>query len=193
MTTKRRIITIIVDIVILACIVVGAFYLSNYLFGTIPIEGPSMETTVHDGDVVLYYKQGTYKRGDIIVFNTHQLNDSGVERLFIKRIIALGGDTVEIKQYEDGEYYIYVNGERQTEDYLPDNVPNARERDALQSSYVVVPEGCFYYCGDNRLNSSDSRTGTDVFGRIDSILGRAVMRYKKDGLIISDLELLKRP
>lgn len=188
---KNKVVRIIVDILIIACIVVGAFFLSNYLFMSIPIDGQSMETTIHDGDRVLMFRRGEYKRGDIVVFNTHQLNANGAERLFVKRIIALGGDTVETRQAEDGNYYFYVNGERLSEDYLPDDMPRVRLYDLNEP--VEVPEGYFYYCGDNRLNSSDSRT-SGTLGEIDSILGRVIARYKiENTILITDFEFIKRP
>ncbi len=188
---KNSVVRIIVDVLIVVCVVVGAFFLSNYLFMSIPIDGQSMETTIHDGDSVLMFRRGEYKRGDIVVFNTHQLNASGAERLYVKRIIAIGGDVVEKRMAEDGKYYIYVNGERQTEDYLSDDIPRLRENDLNET--VIVPEGFFYYCGDNRLNSSDSRT-SGTLGEIDSILGRVIARYKIESkVLITDFEFIKRP
>ena len=172
---------------ILVC-VVAAYFLANWLFTTVPIEGPSMEPTIHDGDTVILYKQGKYERGDIVIFNTHKLDPDGKERYYVKRIIALGGDTVEIKADSDGIYRIYVNGEAVDEPYLGEGIPSARAVDA--SAPVTVPEGQFYFCGDNRLNSEDSRSG--LLCNVDDIVGRVILRYVQDDGI-GDIGLIKRP
>lgn len=188
---KSKVVRIIADVLIVIACVVGAYFLSNYLFTTIPVEGQSMESTLHNGDNVLLFRRGEYERGDVIVFNTHQLSAAGNERLYVKRIIAVGGDVVEKKLFDDGKYYLYVNGVRQTEDYLADDMPRLREQDNVDR--IVIPEGYFFYCGDNRNNSSDSRT-SGTLGEIDSIIGRVVMRYvMENGFIITDLEFIKRP
>lgn len=179
---------IIFNILILIACVVLAYFLSNWLFTTVPIEGPSMEPTIHDGDTVLLYKQGKYERGDVVIFNTHKLDPDGKERYYVKRIIALEGDTVEIKADTDGVYRIFVNGEAVDEPYLGEDIPGARPADAAEA--IVVPEGQFYFCGDNRLNSEDSRSG--MLCNIDDIVGRVIARYVQDNGI-GDISLIKRP
>ena len=54
----------------------------------------------------------------------------------------------------------------------------------------MVPEGKFYFCGDNRLNSLDSRGG--MLGDMDSILGRVILKYDADGGMLKDLSTVKR-
>ena len=76
---------IIVDILLVIVCVVGAYFLSNWLFTTIPVSGTSMTETIQDGDNVILYKQGNYRYGDIVVFNTHVQTESG-ESHYIKRI-----------------------------------------------------------------------------------------------------------
>ncbi|MBQ8177886.1 MAG: signal peptidase I [Clostridia bacterium] len=176
---------IIIDILLVIVCVVGAYFFSNWMFDTIPVSGPSMETTIHDQDNVILFKQGKYKRGDIVVFNTHIESSSG-EVYYIKRIIGLPGDTVEIKKDGAG-YFIFVNGEKQEENYLG-SMLRARESDA--HGPIVVPEGKFYFCGDNRQNSSDSRAS--FLGEMDAILGRVILKYDADDGFLDELEIVKR-
>lgn len=176
---------IIVDILLVIVCVVGAYFLSNWLFTTIPVSGTSMTETIQDGDNVILYKQGNYHYGDIVVFNTHVQTESG-ESHYIKRIIALPGDTVEIKK-DGAAYFIFVNDVKIEENYLGGNI-RARESDAHEKR--VVPEGCFYFCGDNRMNSLDSRSG--MMGQMDSILGRVILRYDAKAGLLSDLTIVKR-
>ncbi len=178
---------IIIDVLILIVCVVGAYFLSNFLFTTIPVEGSSMETTIHDHDDVILYKQGNYKRGDIVVFNTKITNSAGKDTYYIKRIIALPGDTVEIKKNGNG-YFIFVNDVQLEESYLEGRV-KARESDV--HAKITVGEGEFYFCGDNRLDSSDSRTS--FLGKLDNILGRVILKYDADAGFLKDLEVVKRP
>lgn len=180
-----KIVKIIIDILLVIVCVVGAYFLSNWLFMTIPVSGTSMTDTVLDGDNVILYKQGKYRYGDIVVFNTHVQTESG-ESHYIKRIIAFPGDTVEIKK-DGAAYFIFVNDVKLDEEYLGGDI-RARESDAHEKR--VVPEGCFYFCGDNRLNSLDSRSG--MYGELDSILGRVILKYDADAGFLKDLTTVKR-
>jgi signal peptidase I len=104
------------------------------------------------------------ERGDIIVFNPPVAS----EKPYIKRIIGVAGDTIEIKT--DG--YVYVNGTRLEEPYIQGPITDCNVR---KCEPVQVPEGKVYVLGDNRRNSSDSR----IFGvvDIDDIIGKAWLTY----------------
>ena len=151
---------IIVDILLVIVCVVGAYFLSNWLFTTIPVSGTSMTETIQDGDNVILYKQGNYRYGDIVVFNTHVQTESG-ESHYIKRIIALPGDTVEIKNgrliINEAEVKLYGQP--------LDEGENMEKTVILQDQYFVI--------GDNPSSSVDSRSpefGTvsrsDVMGKV---------------------------
>lgn len=136
------------------------------------VEQQSMEHTVEPGEYVLVDKLtprwDDYKRGDIVVFQPPAAF-SGVEgRPFIKRIVGIGGDVVEIRP--DGR--VAVNGVELVERYTYEDQPTIAP--AGQSRWVVPP-GEYFVLGDHRQASTDSR----VFGMItrDEIVGRAWLRY----------------
>lgn len=174
----------ILNILFLVFCVVVAYSLSNYMFTSIPIIGDSMQHTIHDGDTVILYKLSKYNVGDIVIFDTEMTHEKMDKRL-IKRIIGLPGDQIEIcQETPEGEYFVFRNGEKLVEDYTnPDNPMRA----ALES--IVVPEGKFFFLGDNRGVSLDSRTG--LLGDLDSIIGRVVLRYQPNNQKF-DLSVVKR-
>ncbi len=128
------------------------------------IPSGSMEPTLIPGDRVLVskfiYRFVKPKPGDIIVF----IAPNGDGRDFIKRIVATGGDTVEVKEGQ-----LYVNDEPSKGDYhiMPGDYSNFPA--------TKIPKGHVFVMGDNRPNSMDAR----VFGPLDenAILGRAFMVY----------------
>lgn len=102
-------------------------------------------------------------RGDVVVFNPPVSSD----KPYIKRVIGLPGDTVEIK---DGE--VWVNGTQLEEDYLHGDATDCQPR---ACDPVIVPEGSVFVLGDNRSHSSDSR----YFGTVEipRIVGKAWITY----------------
>lgn len=128
--------------------------------------GPSMESTLFEGDRLiisrLFY---TPRQGDIVVLRTSSFKDEAI----IKRIIAVGGQTVDI-DFDKG--IVYVDGEALEEDYI--NEPTLRPLDF--DDEITVPEGSVFVLGDNRNKSNDSRD--ERIGCVDTrcILGRAIWR-----------------
>ncbi len=168
---RQKLQKILVNIVIIALLVIISYGLSQYLFTSIPVSGVSMADTIQDEDVLLLYKQGDYQNGDIVVFNSHKVTN-GEERYLVKRIIGMEGDTVEIIQDKtDGNFYVWLNGVKLVEEYINQDNPMAEEM-----ARITVPEGQFFYMGDNRGVSLDSRTTGDL-GYVDDIVGRAVLSY----------------
>ena len=90
------------------------------------------------------------------------------ETSYIKRVIGLPGDHVEIK-----DNHVYVNGEKLEEPYVDEGIKTLPQGGVFTD--VVVPDGYIYVLGDNRENSGDSRR----FGCIpvDKIEGKAVWRF----------------
>ncbi len=160
--------TLIICVIIVASIVA----LCMAFFSIIPIKGSSMLPTIEDADNVLILKHVSVTYGDIVVFE----DDEGTR--LIKRVIALEGDTVELKQTDDGSLAFFVNGTRLEEDYVNQGEVTASQHVAHKA---VVPEGCFYYLGDNRLVSKDSssldKNDAPHFAHTSSVLGKVIFRY----------------
>jgi signal peptidase I len=147
-----------------------ALLVEAFLIQAFWIPSPSMEPTLNVGDRVLVnklsYKLHDVHRGDVVVFERPPGTSTGEDgeiKDLIKRVVAIGGDTIEGRQGD-----VYVNGEVIDEDYLEPGTPT----DNLP--LMTIPEGHVFVMGDNRTNSEDSR----IFGPIDEdvIVGRAFIR-----------------
>ncbi len=133
----------------------------------ITVDGPSMQPTLQDGDILLLQSAFyTPKQGDVVVLTKDFAGYT--DRPIVKRIIAVGGQTVRIDYEED---VVYVDDVALDEPYIleSDMLP------AFTIEEMTVPEGYVFVMGDNRNNSTDSRF-VDL-GAIDEryILGRVVM------------------
>jgi signal peptidase I len=154
-----------------------SIFLIVYLFVMQPhqVNGSSMVPTFENGEYLLTdkisYKTGLPGRGDVVVFHAPDSAQcpEGTGCDFIKRIIGLPGDTIEVKNGS-----LYLNGEKLSEVYLPDDFVT-RPGNYTLSGPVVVPEGNYFVVGDNRDHSSDSRFwGTVSF---EKIVGKVFFRY----------------
>ena len=103
------------------------------------------------------------ERFDIVIFKY----PDDESQLFIKRIIGLPGDKVEII---DGKVYINDSETPLEDSYVP-------ETPLGSFGPYEVPENCYFMMGDNRNNSKDSRYWTNTFVRFDQIVGKAEIRY----------------
>ena len=127
----------------------------------------SMENTIMTGDRVfgnrLAYIFGEPKRFDIIIFRY----PDDEKQLFIKRIIGLPGETVEI---HDGQ--IFIDGSKTP-------LKDVTTKEFMQGSFgpYTVPDNCYFVMGDNRNNSKDSRYWEHTFVTDDEIVGKAFLRY----------------
>lgn len=140
------------------------------------VEQQSMEQTLEPDQYVLVDKLtprfDTYKNGDIVVFNppADWIQPDGTP--FIKRVIGVGGDTVEIK--DDG--FVYINGIKLDEPYVyqEDGKPQPTVSSTDPPLWEIT-DGELFVMGDHREKSSDSRT----FGPIQNgdVIGRAWLRY----------------
>lgn len=127
-------------IILAVCVILGS------VFRMIYVDGESMLPTLDSGEWIAACRPAAPKRGDIVLTNT---NNAHHARL-IKRLIAFGGETVDI-DYETGT--VFVNGAALEEPYLADKT--CRGGDVRFP--LTVPEGCVFLLGDNRTNSVDSR------------------------------------
>lgn len=144
--------------------VILALVIRFLIFQPFYIPSGSMEPTLLTGDRIIVSKLSYYfhepERGDVIVFK-YPLDP---KRAFVKRVAALGGETVAVR---DGR--LYIDGVPVAEEYLSPGVPG---RDF---GPLTVPEGSLFMLGDNRANSDDSR----VWGNLDEdlVIGKAVAIY----------------
>lgn len=150
----------------IAAAVIIAVLLMSFVIPTIGVVGPSMRETLQNGDRLIAVKGwlcGEYRRGDIVVAR----KDSFDEDPIIKRVIAVGGETVMI-DFESGT--VSVDGTALKEDYIRE----ITHLDEGMTFPLTVPEGCVFLMGDNRNNSDDSRD--PLLGTVDEreLIGRAV-------------------
>lgn len=175
--TKKTLRNILILLLICLVVMGAAFWFSRTYLIVYPIDGTSMEPTVHDDDFVLLFRTHKVKYDDIIVFYSDTMG-----KYLVKRVIGLEGDRIDIAySEEDGLFHVYRNGERLGEDYI--NEPMVADSTYHELS-VTVPAGKVFFLGDNRLNSSDSHYG-NFYADVDLIEGVAFLRYH--GLDISFL------
>ena len=161
---------------ILVTAIVLLVVLFTFIFKVVTIDGPSMENTLHNGERIVISNIGAdAKSGDIVVISRNQNNivsDTDAVAPIIKRVIATEGQIVDI-DFETG--VVYVDGVALDESYVktPTNVK-------FDINFPVsVPEDCVFVLGDNRNNSTDSRSSLiGDHGMIDKryILGKVVLR-----------------
>lgn len=125
--------------------VAAAFVIRAFFFEFVLVEGPSMQPTLETGERIGIEKVTRYsslpKRGDIVI-----VKYPNREGNFIKRTIGLPGETIEVINST-----VYVDGQPLEEDYVS-------EYPYADMAPVVVPEDHIFVMGDNRYNSSDSRS-----------------------------------
>jgi len=145
-------------------IAVAVFTLLRLTVQSYTVDGSSMEPNFQDSECIMVskvcYRSSGPQRGEVIVFDPPIPSD----RPFIKRVIGLPGDTVEIK---DGR--VSINGTALEEDEYIMAQPN------YEMAAKEIPENEYFVLGDNRNNSNDSHTSWTV--PRDNIIGKAWFIY----------------
>lgn len=142
-----------------------AVFIVIFVVQPVKVEGTSMQPRLADQERIFVnrfiYRFQKIDRGDVVVF----WYPRDRSKSFIKRVLGIPGDTVEIRAG-----IVYVNGERVEEPYL-----NPAFRDYKSFAAVTVPEGRYFVLGDHRNSSNDSR----VWGFVDRdlIYGKAIFSY----------------
>lgn len=155
--------------------VVIAFVVRQFLLAPVTVKGESMEPTYHNNDRVMILKPGGLDYDDVIVFQSPVEDDH-----YIKRVIGLPGDNVEVKDEK-----LYVNGKEVKQDYIEKAAAQYEKETGMQytedftmeevTGKTEVPKDSYFVLGDNRPNSSDGR----AYGFIkkDAVDGKVLFRY----------------
>ena len=170
------------EIVVTLILAVVIFFLLQSTVQTFEIRLSSMEPSFHEGQRILVskiaYRFHEPERGDVIVFHA----PTNPQADYIKRIIALPGESVEIKQ---GTVYIY----KEDDSVLLLDEPYVAEKASHPFKGSTIPENEYFVLGDNRNNSSDSRTGWTV--KREGIIGKAWLSIwppDRRGLVANPLQ-----
>lgn len=133
------------------------------------VHGTSMEPTLFAGQRLIVervsYRWTPPQAGQVVVFRY----PSDSRRLFVKRLIGLPGDKISIRSG-----FVWVNGQSLHEPYV-EGPTHGGYRPELGP--VIVPEDSYFFLGDNRRNSDDSRYPDVGFVPKELIVGRAVFCY----------------
>lgn len=142
-------------------IILNVFFINIYV-----VPSSSMEPTLNVGDYMLSVpaidNKEAPERGDIIVFTPPASWKQPEGTVFVKRVIAVGGDTVECCT-TDGK--VMVNDQPIDESYMKSSNGN-------KTYSLLVPEGSVFVLGDNRENSADSRYHSDPFIPLENVKGK---------------------
>lgn len=165
--------TLIIDVVVAAAI---AFIIVTFIGRPTIVRQTSMQNTIQPNDYLIlsklsYAGSKTPQRGDIIVFKSDLVNEeNGDNKLLIKRVIGLPGDTIQIKNEQ-----LILNGKVYKEDYIKDGITPAGDNPS-EGEILTVPEDEYYCMGDNRVVSLDSRYSEVGTVSEEQMEGKAVVR-----------------
>ena len=160
--------------------VLAGIFIVVFLVQRDNVYGDSMKPTLSSGDVIYAQKISTYfnsyKRGDIVILDGHDMEGYNGTEYLVKRIVGLPGETVKI---EDGNVYIKPADSSEfyllQENYLPEGTRTSMMDDARKKGNELVLGENEYYClGDNRPVSNDSRNLGPFTA--DRIKGVAIIR-----------------
>ena len=178
--TRRIATSVAIVLLVIVLAIATALLLKYFVLDTFTVDGISMYPTLdggnganldddeNNGETLFLNKMAKIKRGDIVVFVPDKGTFAG--RTLVKRVIAIGGDHVQIK-----DNAVYLNGQLLVEDYTNDQEPAIYDQDLD----FYVEDGNVFCMGDNRNHSSDCR----VFGQVslDTVVGRCFLIKGLDG------------
>ncbi len=173
----------VVESTLITVFVIIMFF--RYILHPVNVVGTSMTNTLQDGDrIFMNTIYGELSYGDIVVINNdmayllnsdneiveNNIDGSSLKECIIKRIIATGGQTIDIEAYSGD---VIVDGETLDEPYIKEKLKNGGVFDYP----ITIPEGYYFVMGDNRNGSSDSRNPDIGLIKKDQIYGKAILRY----------------
>lgn len=156
-----HVLDVVFNIVVIVAIVAA---IRTFLVSPFQVEGHSMDTTLADGEYIvinkLAYIVGEPRRGDVVVLRP----PNEPNKFYVKRVIGVPGDRIDIR---GGEVYVTPAGSEESvkldEPYLDEinagnTYPEVQNRGNASRARYDVPEGEYFVLGDNRMNSTDSRS-----------------------------------
>ena len=154
---------------IMCAAMIGIAVLFTFVLRPAGVIGSSMQPTLEEGQMLAVAVLPQPGRGDIVILSSN----NGHKKPLVKRVIAVAGDEVDLIGG-----LVLVNGQPIDEPYLPDGLETYPALDPpIGMEYPVrVPPGHVFVLGDNRGDSSDSRSSMVGFVRDDDILGKAIFR-----------------
>ena len=176
-------------------VIAVVFVLTQFVIINVRVPSGSMENTIMTKDRLIGFRFSYWfdepQRGDIILFS-YPVDE---KQTYIKRVIGLPGETVEIR---DGKIYIDGSSEPLEEDYLKETW--TWENDGYT---FKVPEGCYFVLGDNRNDSEDGRFWAQIalnegkastpeeaepysYVKKDEIKGKAIFKYYSKFAILTN-------
>ncbi len=162
--------------------VLVVLFLNQFVGSVAYVSGTSMYPTLYDRDLLLvqsiFY---TPQQGDIVICNV-TVSSSLQGKFVVKRVIAVGGQTVVI-DYDNNT--VTVDGEVLQEDYLNTSYGDVMIGSVNQVDTYEVPEGYIFVMGDNRNNSADSRSSFVGMIPLEEVEGGVVFRLPI-GVLIGD-------
>jgi len=165
---KKAIVEVVVLLAVSALLLFGV---PRFLMERVIVDGPSMETTLQDGDNILVEKVSRYfgalDRFDTVVFYPDEEAKEKNGRYYVKRIIGLPGETVRI----EGDM-IFINDAPLTEKYGSSQMGAP----GIAKNGVTLGEDEYFVLGDNRSISKDSRSETVGVVPLSRIGGKMILR-----------------
>ena len=159
-----------IQVLVAAAII--AFCVNHFIIANSEVPTSSMETTIMAGDRVigsrLSYKFGDPQRGDIAIFIYPDDEAKGIKTYYVKRIIGMPGDTVDIV---DGKVYLNGSDTPLDEPYLHEPM------EPEEPQHYEVPEGCYFMLGDNRNYSNDARRWTHKYVKREKLVAKVLFQY----------------
>lgn len=156
--------TIRSTIYILITVAAASILVATLVFPIFRIYGSSMSPTLEEGDIVASLRTAKFEHGDLVAFYYNN-------RLLVKRVIASGGEWVDIDQ--DGN--VYVNNQLLDEPYVADKTFDFDTQMNIEIPYQV-PDGRIFVMGDHRSTSVDSRMKEIGCISDDLIAGKLILR-----------------
>lgn len=157
--------------IVIALVIV--FVVREFLVTPSIVKGESMLPSLQDGDRIMISKVTPIDRFDMIAFHAPDAEEN-----YVKRVIGLPGDSIEVK-----DDILYINGTAYQEEYLSDHKETIfgnsfTENFTLEqvTGETTVPDGYLFVLGDNRPVSKDSRSEKVMFIDEDAVIGDVVFR-----------------